>query len=45
MKLILAYIVNNYDVRLPGPRPATIFMGNGALPDVTAKIHIRLRQT
>ncbi|KAK4613477.1 Cytochrome P450 monooxygenase gloP [Fulvia fulva] len=45
MKLMLAYIVNNYDVRLTGPRPQTIYMKNAAMPDLTASLQFRLRQS
>ena len=44
MKLMLAHIVMNYDVKIDGPRPKNIEIKGAAFPDAKAKLLVRLRQ-
>ncbi|KAF2173523.1 hypothetical protein M409DRAFT_61895 [Zasmidium cellare ATCC 36951] len=44
MKLMLAYIVMNYDVKLPGPRPQSIDIKISSVPPPTAQFLVRRRQ-
>ena len=46
LKTIVAYLVLNYDVKVPGDggRPADMFFGSNVLPHPSAKIMLRQRQ-
>ncbi|KXS99916.1 hypothetical protein AC578_898 [Pseudocercospora eumusae] len=43
MKLMLAYIVMNYDVKLPGPRPQIYDFKHASVPDPKSQLMIRRR--
>ncbi|KAF7342895.1 Cytochrome P450 [Mycena sanguinolenta] len=45
LKLMLAYILQHYDVRLEGPRPPTEWFGTLAAANRSAKVEFRKRQT
>ncbi|KAK4497822.1 hypothetical protein PRZ48_010476 [Zasmidium cellare] len=44
MKLMLAYIVMNYDVKLPGPRPRNMDIKINSVPPPKAQLMVRRRQ-
>lgn len=44
MKLMLAHIVMNYDVKLPGPRPPNMDIKASSTPPPKAKLLIRRRE-
>ncbi|EME80604.1 uncharacterized protein MYCFIDRAFT_141937 [Pseudocercospora fijiensis CIRAD86] len=44
MKLMLAHIVMNYDVKLPGPRPKTYDFKHASVPDPRSQLMIRRRE-
>ncbi|KAF7192205.1 Cytochrome P450 monooxygenase [Pseudocercospora fuligena] len=44
MKLMLAYIVMNYDVKLPGPRPQNFDFKHASVPDPRSQLMIRRRE-
>lgn len=44
MKLMLAYIVMNYDVKLPGPRPKNHDFKHACVPDPRLQLMIRRRE-
>ena len=43
MKLLLVYVVMNYDVRVIGKRPDNFVMGGTILPPMKAKIGVKRR--
>lgn len=43
MKIMLAYLVINYDVEAIGPQPSMKVIGDAALPPFSAEIKIRRR--
>ncbi|KAJ7246815.1 cytochrome P450 [Mycena haematopus] len=45
LKLMLAYILQHYDVKLEGPRPPTEWFGTLAAANRTAQVQFRKRQT
>ena len=47
IKSIFAHIIMNYDVRFEndGPRPEDVWLGNAIIPDPTAKVLFRKRQS
>ena len=47
LKIILAHILMNYDMKFEdnGPRPPNKWFGAGVIPDPTAKVYFRRRQT
>ena len=44
MKLILGYMVMNYDVEILDERPADIYVGVAKLPPLASKIRVRRRE-
>jgi hypothetical protein len=42
--MILAYLVQNYDIKPLAERPKTMWMGANIIPPVQAKIEVRRRK-
>lgn len=42
--MILAYLVNNYDIKPLAEKPKTMWLGPNMIPPVQAKIEVRRRK-
>jgi len=45
MKMMLAYILNTYDIEPVPERPKNIWVGSNILPPMAAKVRVRRKKT
>ena len=43
LKMMIAYIIMNYDIQLIGPKPKGIWLGSLLLPPLKARVLVRRR--